>query len=348
MTEQTRPTERTPVVQMLVIGAVASALGIALGLAIDWFPVSASSQAGPIDTLWDVLVIASVPIFVLVCTVVGFSMWKFRMRPGEESLDGPPIHGNTRLEIVWTALPAILLVALCSYAWVVLRDIEAAEANEMRVNVVGQQFTWTFEYPQPGGKPVKSMQLYLPKDRPVRFYVRAKDVIHDFWVPAFRMKIDAVPGITTQYSVTPVKLGDFPVVCAELCGLGHAFMRVTSHVVAPATFAAWLRKQQAPAQATGGQAPDGKKLFSDGNGDATACGSCHTLADAGTTATTGPNLDKDLKGKDAAFIRASIVKPDAQIAKGFQRGVMPPNYGDTLSAQELDALVKYVAGTAGK
>jgi cytochrome c oxidase subunit 2 len=80
-----------------------------------------------------------------------FSVWKFRMRPGEEQLDGPPIHGNTRLEVIWTAIPAIVLVALCSYAWVELTNIEAAQPDEMRVNVTGQQFAWTFEYPQPGG-----------------------------------------------------------------------------------------------------------------------------------------------------------------------------------------------------
>ena len=155
---------------MLVVGALASALGIALGLLIDWFPTSASTQAEDIDRLYDVLVVASVPVFVLVTVVVLFSVWKFRMRPGEENLDGPPIHGNTRLEIIWTAIPAIILVALCSYSYVVLTDIEEAQANEMRIDVVGQQFTWTFEYPQGEGRdPVRSQQLYLPEGRPVRF-----------------------------------------------------------------------------------------------------------------------------------------------------------------------------------
>src|SRR5918997_5934839 len=117
---------RTQLRQMLITGAIASALGIALALLIDWFPVPASSQAGPIDTLWDVLLIASVPIFVLVCVIIGFSVLNFRMRPGEEGLDGPPIHGNTKLEVIWTAAPAILIVALVTYAYIVLRDIEKA------------------------------------------------------------------------------------------------------------------------------------------------------------------------------------------------------------------------------
>src|SRR5215208_6330520 len=141
---------RTPVSQMLGIGAVASVLGVIAALLIDWFPTAASEQAGPIDTLWDVLLIASVPVFVLVVTIVLYSAFRFRMRPGEELADGPPIHGNTRLEIIWTAIPAILLVALCSYAYVVLTDIEEAKADPaLEVRVVGEQFTWTFYYANP-------------------------------------------------------------------------------------------------------------------------------------------------------------------------------------------------------
>src|SRR6187200_2698994 len=142
---------RAPIGPMIAIGAIASVLGIALGLLIDWFPVAASGEAKHIDTLWDVLLIASVPIFVLVQTIVLFSVWKFRMRPGEELLDGPPIHGNTRLEVIWTAVPAIILVGLCTYAYLVLTDIEQAKANTFRVRVVGEQFAWTFYYPVGGG-----------------------------------------------------------------------------------------------------------------------------------------------------------------------------------------------------
>ncbi len=345
--------ERTPVIWMGVHGLIASAVGIAVGLSIHWFPEQASTQAGPIDHLWDVLIVVTVPVFVTVMIIVLFSVVNFRMRPGEENLDGPPIHGNTRLEIIWTAIPAIMLVALCSYAWVVLNDIEKAQANEMRVNVTGQQFAWSYEYPQAGGKPVKSNQLVLPENQPVRFYVKALDVIHDFWVPAFRMKVDAVPGLETKYRITPSRLGTYPVVCAELCGLGHSVMRSTARVVTPAAFKTWLDSKTAPAAAAGGGAggaakPDGKTLFTDGNGDATACSACHTLSDAGSTATTGPDLDKVLAGKDAAFVKTSITTPDAAIAPGFQGGIMPKNYGDTLSAEELDALVTYLGQVAGK
>lgn len=334
---------------MVVHGLIASAVGIAVGLAIEWFPEQASTQAAPIDRLYDILIWTSVPVFVTVTIIVLFSVRNFKMRPGEEQLDGPPIHGNTRLEVIWTAVPAVVLVVLCSYAWIVLVDIEEARADEMRIDVVGQQFAWTFEYPQAGGEPIRSTQLYLPVGRPVRFHVKALDVIHDFWVPAFRMKIDAVPGLVTRYRVTPSRMGVYPVVCAELCGLGHAVMRATTRVVSEREFNTWLAEQKAPAAATdGGGEPDGKQLFAEGNGAATACSACHTLADAGSQSQTGPDLDEALAGEDEAAIRQGIVAPDAEIAEGFQAGVMPKNYGDTLSDEELDALVSYLSEVAGK
>jgi cytochrome c oxidase subunit II len=233
---------------MLIIGVVASAIGIAVALSIDWFPKVASTQAEDIDTLFDVLLIASVPIFVMVEVVVLFSVWKFRMRPGEELKDGPPIHGNTLLEVIWTAIPALLLVGLCAYAYIVLQDIEDSSPDELVVNVTGEQFAWTFEYPAQGGSPkVRSDQLYLPEGQKVKFNVRSKDVIHDFWVPEFRQKIDAVPGITTHYRITPDRLGAYPVVCAELCGLGHSTMRQTVHVLPASKFESWMSRKVAQA-----------------------------------------------------------------------------------------------------
>lgn len=343
---------RHPIIQMLVIGSMASAIGIALALTIHWFPTDAAKQDAPIDTLYDVLMIVSVPVFVLVATVVLYSVWAFRMRPGQENEDGPPIHGNTRLEVVWTAVPAILLVSLCSYAYAVLHDIEKKHANELVVHVTAVQFAWQFTYPQ-GGKPVTTTQLYLPQGRPVRFDITTQDVLHDFWVPAFRVKIDTVPGITTQLRVTPTRLGTYPVVCAELCGLGHSVMRSTAHVLPPARFTAWLAKQRQPVAAGGagggGKAPSKAQLLALGKQTFTTtggCGACHTLADAGTSGTSGPDLGKTLRGKDAAFIRTSIVDPNAQIAAGYPANVMPQSFGQSLSSQQLDGLVAYLANVS--
>src|SRR5450755_2506027 len=148
---------------MAVMGVIGIAIGIPLALLVPWFPRDASVQAGHIRTLYKVLLIVSVPVFVLVETVVVFSVWKFRMKPGEEEKDGPPIHGNTRLEVVWTALPAILILGLCTYAYTVLRSNEDAKKGEMTVNVTERQFAFEFSYPQAGGKQVVSPILYLPK-----------------------------------------------------------------------------------------------------------------------------------------------------------------------------------------
>jgi cytochrome c oxidase subunit II len=343
---------RAAVRQMLLIGAVVSAIGIAVALWIDWFPIQASAQGKKIDTLWDVLLIASVPVFVLVETIVLYSAIKFRMRPGEELKDGPPIHGNTRLEIIWTAIPAMLLVGLCTYAYIVLTDIEKAPAAEtMNVRVVGQQFTWTFYYKGDDGKEIASPRLYLPANQAVYFTVQSKDVIHDFWVPAFRMKIDAVPGIDTHLRVTTNnKVGEYPVVCAELCGLGHSTMRQSAYVLSKGDFdkkfAELKQGGGKPAGGGGGgEETDGKTLFT--QAAQPACASCHTLKDAGSTGTTGPNLDEAIPKLDDAFIKQSIQDPDAKVTAGFPAGIMP-RYGDTLSDTQVDALVKYLKEVAGK
>jgi cytochrome c oxidase subunit II len=338
--------------ELMAIGLVASVLGVILGLIIDWFPTQASTQAETVDTLWDVLIIASVPVFVLVITVVLYCVWRYRMKPGEELKDGPPIHGNTRLEIIWTAVPAILLVALCSYSYVALTDIEEAQADALNVRVVGEQFTWTFYYEDDSGQRFGSPQLYVPRGRPVHFTVQSMDVIHDFWVPAFRMKIDAVPGVDTELRITPKTNGEYPVVCAELCGLGHSVMRQTAHVVDPAEFDGWVQERAAQArddaggggggEEDGGEAPDAKALFTE-----SGCGGCHRLADAGTNGGTGPDLDETLAERDEAFIEESIVDPSAEIAEGFSDGLMPKRYGDQLTPPELDALVKYLAEVTG-
>jgi cytochrome c oxidase subunit II len=272
------------------------------------------------------------------------------MKPGEEELDGPPIHGNTRLEIIWTAIPAIILVALCSYAYIVLTDIEKADADALEVRVVGEQFTWTFFYKDENGKEFGSPQLYVPRGQQVNFTVQSRDVIHDFWVPAFRLKIDAVRGIDTHVRITPKTPGQYPVVCAELCGLGHAVMRQTAHVVEPDEFTAWVQKRAAGAgggeegDETGGNAgaPDGKTIFTE-----SGCGGCHRLADAGSTGGTGPDLDEGLADKDAAFIEQSIVDPDAEITPGFDAGLMPKAFKDQLQPAELEALVKYLDEVTG-
>jgi cytochrome c oxidase subunit 2 len=358
-----------PIVQMLGIGVVASLIGVAIVLKIDWFPKSASGAAHKIDTLYDVLLICSVPVFVLVMTVAIYSVVKFRARPGDMS-DGAPIHGNTRLEVVWVTIPFVMVTALAIYGWVDLNDIEAKQKNERTINVVGQQFTWHFQYakdkptgdpgpcPSSGRNQVTTTTLVLQKDQPVHFKICSKDVIHSFWVPEFRLKEDAVPGITTTIRLTPDRLGNYTVVCTELCGLGHSTMRSPVRVLQPAAFNMWLRQQTrpAPAPAAGGgggggggatTTAGGKQLFA-----ANGCGNCHTLAAAGASGTVGPNLNKlaadaakygkQLNESPTQYVNQSIVNPGKFTVPGFPNGVMPSTFGQSLSPNQVNALVKYL------
>jgi cytochrome c oxidase subunit II len=337
--------EKHPVARMIGLGVLASLVGIAISLLIDWFPEDASGSANQIDTLYDVLLICSVPVFVLVMTIAIYSVVRFRAKPGDMG-DGPPIHGNTRLEVIWVTIPFLMVTALAIYGWLVLDDIEAKPQNQMVVNVTGQQFTWTFEYPS---EKLETRELVLPVDRPVEFKIRSKDVIHSFWVPQFRLKSDAVPGLTTNLRLTPNKEGRYEVVCAELCGLGHSTMRQFVRVVPTGEFDDWIGRQKEaaggggsgePAEEQGGEeqaaGTPGEQIFT-----SAGCAGCHTLAAAGSTATIGPDLGQ-LSNANAAFVRSSIVQPDAEIAEGFSDGVMPENFGEELSDEELDALVKYL------
>jgi cytochrome c oxidase subunit II len=232
-----------PLLQMIVFGVVGCAILIPIAFLIPWFPSEGSRQASNIHTLYYVLLIASIPIFMLVGTVIVFSVWRFRLRPNDGRVDGPPIHGNTRLEVVWTVLPAILILSLCGYAYSVLRSNEATKPGEMTVNVTARQFAFEFSYANSAGKTVVSPVLYLANHQPVVFKLRSLDVIHSFFVPEFSEKLDAVPGITTTLRVTPIHMGTYPVECTELCGAGHAFMRSTVHVVYRAKFESWLSSQ---------------------------------------------------------------------------------------------------------
>lgn len=341
--------ERHPVARMIGLGIVASLVGIAICLLIDWFPVSAAGSADEIDTVYDVLLICSVPIFVLVMTVAIYSVVRFRAKPGDMR-DGAPIHGNTRLEVIWVTIPFLMVTALAIYGWIVLDDLEAKQPNTLVVNVTGQQFTWSFDYPE---QKVKANELVLPKDRPVEFRIHTKDVLHSFWVPEFRLKSDAVPGLTTKIRLTPDRIGRYQVVCAELCGIGHSTMRQNVRVVTTAGFDSWVDDRRESAQGGGGAAPSGGGETGGGGGETgggadgaavfadNGCGSCHTLSVAEATGTVGPDLDQ-IETPTAAFIRESIVDPNKDVAQGFTPGVMPQDFGDKLSADELDALVEYL------
>jgi cytochrome c oxidase subunit II len=336
---------RGSIAQMVGIGVVAGGIAAAVAVLLPWLPTPASREAGRIDFVFWFVVIICIVIFAIVVAVILYSVTHFRAQPDDLS-DGPPIHGHTGLEIVWTLIPTVLVTAIGIVSAIVLSQDDALGKNVLRVNVVAQQFTWSFSYPSANG--LTSATLMLPKGRSVLLTFTSKDVIHSFWVPEFGQKQDTVPGIHPTLHITPDRLGTFPVICTELCGLGHALMRTQAQVVTPEAFAKWLKTQSA-AISSPNAAISGAAVFKNN-----ACGACHTLTAAGTTGKVGPDLDK-LKTYDAqakqpldAFVRDSIVSPNAYIQPGYPKNVMPQTFGKSLSKPQLDALVQYLINSGKK
>jgi cytochrome c oxidase subunit II len=233
----------------VVIGAIGS---VAIVVTPSWFPVDAATQATRQDDLYLALMIMSSFIMAIVTVFLVYSVWKFRARPGDENRDGPPIHGNTTLEIVWTVIPTIIVVAFAIVGGVVLVRNEKTYNNELNVHVIGQQFAWTFKYPDG----VTSTTLVLEEDRPTEFDVYSKlhDVIHSFYVPQFRVKADAVPGQVNRTYATPTESGTYSLICTELCGPGHSLMRAPVRVLPQDKFDAWLAAQKQLQSSTQGGA----------------------------------------------------------------------------------------------
>ena len=245
---------RHPFMQVVAITVAGTAIGTAVVLTVPWLPKQASSAAKPMDTLYDVLAVASVFVFSLVMAILIVSVLRFRRRHGDLS-DGVPIHGNTGLEVVWTLIPTIIVLGAGVYSGIVLANVEDPKPGTKLVNVTAQQFAWSFDYAGTGvtGAP----ELHLVNGTPYLFKLHAKDVIHSFWVPEFRLKKDAVPGMTTSVRVKPIRNGTYSLVCAELCGLGHATMRGTVKVEDQATFDRWLQAQNATAPSVPGASGSG-------------------------------------------------------------------------------------------
>jgi cytochrome c oxidase subunit 2 len=333
---------RGSIVQLVLISLVAAAIATVVALVPDWLPVEASEEAGRINFVFWFVTAICIGIFAVVAAISVYSVLKFRARPDDDS-DGPPIHGHTGIEIAWTAIPAVLVTAIAVVSAVVLARNSDAGRNALRVDVTGQQFAWSFAYPQANN--VTAGHLRLPVGRSVELHFRARDVVHSFWVPEFGQKQDTVPGIDTKLVITPKRTGTFPVVCTELCGLGHAAMRTQAIVMPANEFDAWLREQGRRVEAPPGEA--GAAVF-ENNG----CGSCHTFGPAGSQAEVGPGLDNldELAAKAGVpleeFIRESIVDPNEYVEPGFSANVMPATYAD-LPEEQLNALVEYLIGGGG-
>ncbi len=242
------------VLPIAIIGFVVGAICVVIALAIDWLPDPASKEADRVDLLIWWTVWASIGIFTIVATFLIYSVWKFRVGDDDDE-DGPPTHGNTLLEIIWTAIPTVMLGVTAAWASVVLvqnEEIATANGGPMYVDVLAQQFAWEFTYPDLG---VTTGDLRVPVDRQIILRLRAKDVIHDFFVYETRIKGDAVPGNVNdrvRFTMKPEYAGrKFDVICAELCGAGHSVMRTQMFALTKSDYEAWASKAKADAAAEG-------------------------------------------------------------------------------------------------
>ena len=340
---------RGAVIRMGAIGVVAVVITTLVAVLIRWLPDSASEEMDRIAFTYWFATIICIGVFAVVTAGIVYAVWAFRAQPDDES-DGPPIHGHTGLEIAWTVVPALLVIAIGIVSAVVLAQNGDAGENPLRVKVFAQQFAWRFEYPDEGG--AESDELVLPLDRGVKLELESADVIHSFWIPEMGQKQDVVPGTIQRLVITPTRAGRFTLVCTELCGLGHSTMRAPARVVPAAEFAMWIEERRAAGGSNGGDGGSGQNGEDGGqNGGESAdgaavfaeagCGGCHAFEPAGSDAEIGPALNGLTA---AAAVRESIVEPNATVVEGYQPGVMPGNYGETLEPAQLDALVAYLTG----
>jgi len=357
---------RGSIAALLGLALIAGGVATAVALVPTWLPEDASQQAGRIAfTFWFVIAIC-IFIFAIVAAVLVYAVMKFRVQE-DDFEDGPPIHGHTGLEITWTIIPFLMVTAIAIVSAVVLSRNDAQAKDTLRVDVVAQQFEFTFSYPD--ARNVTSPVLMLPKGRSVELYMRSYDVIHSVFVPEFSVKEDIVPGLVTQLHVTPTRLGSFPLECTELCGLGHSLMRSQAVVVEPTAFDAWLKKQEKAAGPSAGgtsttsttststtssttpisSAQAGLTVF-----NSNGCSACHTLSAANASGKVGPDLDnlvsyaKTAKQPLESFVNQSIVDPNAYIQPGYQKNIMPSTFGQSLTKEQLDHLVTFLVQSAQK
>jgi cytochrome c oxidase subunit II len=306
--------------------------------AAELMPAQASAQAVSIDWLWDLQLVAMSFLFALIVVPMVYSFIVFRRRKGETG-DGEHIEGNTGLEITWTVIPLVAVLGLAYLGAYSLGDISRVDPNAMVVNVRGQQFAWTFEYPEYG---IVTDELHLPINRQVVLKMESPDVIHSFWVPEFRVKQDVVPGRVTEYRITPTLIGTYKVRCAELCGSNHYSMINDVIVQSQADYDAWIAVQSELAAAS--QTPEGigQRLTVQ-----YGCIGCHSLDGAQLVGPTWQGLfgserqftDGTSAIADAAYLAESILDPNAKVVAGFQPGLMPPY---TLTDEEIANIIAYL------
>lgn len=241
----------------LILAAVGEALA-----QVDILPAPGSDRAADIAAAFRFLVVLAVPVFTLVVATLVYSVVRFRVS-GPPAEDGPPIRGRGRVPRAWFAITAALTLVIMVYPGLteLPKFLRPAGDPELVVEITAFQWAWKAHYP--AGDVESDSELVLPVDRSVRFDVTSLDVIHAFWVPAFAMRVDAVPGLGTSVSLRPTTLGTYAadpayrLQCSQLCGIFHSRMMLPVRVVSEAEFTAWLAQQRKPSGGGGASPPPG-------------------------------------------------------------------------------------------
>ncbi len=314
-----------------------------LAFPIPLWPDSAATNSFRIDALYAFQVIVSVIMTALIFAAVFIFAIKYR-RKSENEPPPKPMHGSLRLEIAWSVIPFLVMLVMFFWGAVIFFDNETPPTNAMDVYVVGKQWMWKVQYPD-GQREIN--ELHVPVGQPVRLTMASEDVIHSFFIPAFRVKHDVVPGRYQNLWFTATKPGRYHLFCAEYCGTEHSGMIGWVTVMDPADYQNWL----SGGGAEGSMAAEGEKMFQQ-----MGCSTCHLQETQGR----GPNLrgiygsrvlldDGKTALADSAYIRESILNPNAKIAYGFRQDVMPSFQGqlDEESVLKLIVYVKSLAAMRG-
>ncbi|GIW72445.1 MAG: cytochrome c oxidase subunit 2 [Planctomycetota bacterium] len=310
-------------------------------------PEQGSSFAPHYDLLYAVLFWGSVFFFlVLIGPMIYFAL-RYRRRPGEPIRPTPPhLTHNALIEIAWIAVPLVLVVALFVVGTVQYIDASVAPANAYTIQVRGSMWSWGYTYPNG----VESGVLKVPSDRPIKFLIGSKDTIHSFYVPAFRLKMDAVPNRYTTWWFQPTRQGRFPVYCAEFCGDQHSQMVSAIEVVSPEEFERWMAQKLKEMQEGIPLAELGRRIYTGELPRGAACLACHSLDGSRLV---GPSF-KGLWGRqermqdgstvtvDEEYIRESLMRPQARIVEGFGPVSAMQTYEGVLSDREVLGIIEFL------
>ncbi len=297
------------------------------------FPPSASSVSGDVDLLYFfILAVCSFFAILVSALVVGFAI-KYRRRDPDEV--GHDIHGSIALELIWTLIPFVLAMVMFFWGADLFFRIARPPADAMDVFVVGKQWMWKVQHPE-GVREIN--ELHVPLGRPVRLTIGSEDVLHDFFIPAFRVKMDAVPGKLTTMWFTATKVGSYHVFCAQYCGTQHSGMIAQVIVMEPQDYEAWL----AGGRSTGSAVENGEKLFT-----SLACITCHKPDSTGrgpvltgVFGSTVQLMDGRKIVADENYIRESIMNSQAKVVLGYQP--IMPTFQGTVSEENLLQLIAYI------